>query len=78
MEIISSPQEDIFDSLPRHPAVPKLQAAKCVGSYGEVQYSGSIFIEGDRLAVVGVNGAGKSTLARILAGVEPFREGERA
>ena len=33
--------------------------------------------KGDRIAVVGVNGAGKSTLARILAGVEPYQEGER-
>ncbi|MDQ8205551.1 ribosomal protection-like ABC-F family protein [Pelagicoccus sp. SDUM812003] len=33
--------------------------------------------KGDRIAIVGVNGAGKSTLARVLAGVEPFQEGER-
>jgi len=32
--------------------------------------------KGDRLAVVGVNGAGKSTLARIMAGVEPYQEGQ--
>jgi ATP-binding cassette subfamily F protein 3 len=32
--------------------------------------------KGDRIAVVGVNGAGKSTLARILAGVEPYQDGE--
>jgi ATP-binding cassette subfamily F protein 3 len=32
---------------------------------------------GDHIAVVGVNGAGKSTLSRILAGVEPYDEGER-
>ena len=32
---------------------------------------------GDRIAFVGPNGAGKSTLSRILAGVEPFEEGER-
>lgn len=31
---------------------------------------------GDRIAVVGVNGAGKSTLARIIAGEEPYQEGE--
>ena len=31
---------------------------------------------GDRIAVVGVNGAGKSTLARIMAGTEPYQEGE--
>ncbi|HBX64613.1 MAG TPA: ABC transporter ATP-binding protein, partial [Balneolaceae bacterium] len=32
---------------------------------------------GDKIAVVGPNGAGKSTLIRILAGLEPFQEGER-
>jgi len=32
---------------------------------------------GDRIAFVGVNGAGKSTLSRIIAGVEPFDQGER-
>ena len=32
---------------------------------------------GDHIAVVGANGAGKSTLSRILAGVEPFDDGER-
>ncbi|MGF1452880.1 MAG: ABC-F family ATP-binding cassette domain-containing protein [Opitutales bacterium] len=32
---------------------------------------------GERIAVVGVNGAGKSTLARILAGTEPFQDGDR-
>jgi ATP-binding cassette, subfamily F, member 3 len=33
---------------------------------------------GDRIAFLGVNGAGKSTLARIIAGIEPFQEGQRA
>ncbi len=32
--------------------------------------------KGDRIAVVGVNGAGKSTLARIMAGIEPYQNGE--
>ena len=32
--------------------------------------------KGDRMAIVGVNGAGKSTLARIMAGVEPYQEGQ--
>lgn len=31
---------------------------------------------GDRIAVVGVNGAGKSTLARLMAGTEPYQNGE--
>ncbi|MEB3323707.1 MAG: ATP-binding cassette domain-containing protein, partial [Cyanobacteriota bacterium] len=32
---------------------------------------------GDRLGLIGPNGAGKSTLLRVLAGVEPLREGRR-
>lgn len=32
---------------------------------------------GDKVAIVGPNGAGKSTLIRILAGNEPFQEGDR-
>jgi ATP-binding cassette subfamily F protein 3 len=32
---------------------------------------------GDRIAFVGANGEGKSTLGRIIAGEEPFDEGER-
>ncbi|HKK26179.1 MAG TPA: ABC-F family ATP-binding cassette domain-containing protein [Gracilimonas sp.] len=32
---------------------------------------------GDKIAVVGPNGAGKSTLIRILAGNEPFQDGNR-
>ncbi len=44
----------------------------------EVIHSANIRIErGDKIAVVGVNGAGKTTLAKILAGVEPFQDGER-
>ena len=32
---------------------------------------------GDRIAFLGVNGTGKSTLARIIAGIEPYQDGER-
>lgn len=32
---------------------------------------------GDKVAIVGPNGAGKSTLIRILAGNEPFQNGDR-
>jgi len=49
-------------------------------SYGTHKvFSGLNYIieRGDRIAVVGVNGAGKSTFSRIVAGVEPFNEGER-
>ena len=49
-------------------------------SYGaNTLFSGLEFdiSRGDKIAFVGVNGAGKSTLARILAGIEPFDNGER-
>jgi ATP-binding cassette subfamily F protein 3 len=66
---------------PPPPASAKVIELKNMSkSYGDLEvFTGLDFhIEkGDRLAVVGVNGAGKSTLARILAGIEPFQEGER-
>ncbi len=44
----------------------------------EVIRDANIRIErGDRIAVVGVNGAGKTTFAKVLAGVEPYQDGER-
>ena len=48
-------------------------------AYGELKVFDGLDLEitkGDRIAVVGVNGAGKSTLARILAGIEPYQDGE--
>ncbi|HCR30632.1 MAG TPA: ABC transporter ATP-binding protein [Opitutae bacterium] len=85
MEIIKLPPQEkkiYFRFPPPPPGSAKVIELQNVSkSYGNVQvFKGLDFhIEkGDRLAVVGVNGAGKSTLARILAGVEPFQEGERA
>ena len=84
MEIIKLPPQEkkIFFRFPPPPpgSAKVIELQNVSKSYGEVQvFKGLDFhIEkGDRLAVVGVNGAGKSTLARILAGVEPFQEGER-
>jgi ATP-binding cassette, subfamily F, member 3 len=53
---------------------------RIVKHYDELEVFNGVDFEvdrGDRIAFVGVNGAGKSTLARIIAGVEPFDNGER-
>lgn len=84
MEIIKLPQQEkkiYFRFPPPPPASAKVIELKNMSkSYGDLQiFKGLDFYidKGDRIAVVGVNGAGKSTLARILAGIEPFQEGER-
>ena len=84
MEIIKLPPQEkkiYFRFPPPPPASAKvIELKKMSKSYGDLQiFKGLDFYidKGDRIAVVGVNGAGKSTLARILAGIEPFQEGER-
>ena len=84
MEIIKPEAEEkkIYFRFPPSPsASQKVIELKEVGkAYGENKVFDGLDLridKGDRIAVVGVNGAGKSTLARILAGVEPFQDGER-
>ena len=84
MEIIKLPPQEkkiYFRFPPPPPASAKVIELKNMSkSYSDLQiFKGLDFYidKGDRIAVVGVNGAGKSTLARILAGIEPFQEGER-
>ena len=84
MEIIKLPPQEkkiYFRFPPPPPASAKVIELKNMSkSYDDLQiFKGLDFYidKGDRIAVVGVNGAGKSTLARILAGIEPFQEGER-
>jgi ATP-binding cassette subfamily F protein 3 len=49
-------------------------------SFGEnviVENTSAEIDRGDKIALIGANGKGKSTLLRIIAGVEPFNDGER-
>ncbi|MGK0238580.1 MAG: ATP-binding cassette subfamily F protein 3 [Candidatus Pelagisphaera sp.] len=85
MEIIQLPPQErkmFFRFPPPPPASAKVIELKNMSkSYGDLQVFNNFDFhieKGDRLAIVGVNGSGKSTLARVLAGIEPFQEGERA
>ena len=84
MEIIKPEAEEkkiYFRFPPSPPASQKVVELDGMSkAYGDLRVFQGLDLrieKGDRIAVVGVNGAGKSTLARILAGVEPYQEGER-
>jgi len=84
MEIVKSEAEEkkmYFRFPPSPPASHKvIEVENLKKAYGDNQVFNGLDLridKGDRIAIVGVNGAGKSTLVRILAGVEPFQEGER-
>ncbi len=84
MEIVKPEAEEkkIYFRFPPSPAASQkvVELHGMTKAYGDnVVFDGlDLRIDkGDRIAVVGVNGAGKSTLARVLAGVEPFQQGER-
>ena len=84
IEIIEMPKTEkkIYFRFPEPPPSSQ-KVIELVGmskSYGDLKVFDNFNFhidKGDRIAVVGVNGAGKSTLARVLAGTEPFQEGER-
>jgi ATP-binding cassette subfamily F protein 3 len=84
MEIVKPEAEEkkmYFRFPPSPPASHKvIEVENLKKAYGDIQVFDGLDLridKGDRIAIVGVNGAGKSTLVRILAGVEPFQEGER-
>ncbi len=83
IELITIPREEkkIFFRFPEPPpaSAKVINITNLHKAYGDnVIFNGlDLRIDkGDRIAVVGVNGAGKSTLARIMAGTEPYQEGE--
>jgi len=68
-----------FPQTPR-PGKIVMELDKLTKSYGDnvVFRETSLYIEReDKIAILGVNGSGKSTLARIIAGIEPFQNGQR-
>lgn len=84
IEIIELPKTEkkIFFRFPEPPPASQkvVELTDLHKAYGDLKiYEGLDFQidKGERIAIVGVNGAGKSTLARILAGIEPFQQGER-
>ena len=83
MDIIQIPRDEkkiFFRFPPPPPASSKVITIKNLHkAYGDKAIFKGLDLridKGDRIAVVGVNGAGKSTLARIMAGHEPYQEGE--
>jgi len=68
-----------FPQTPRSGKIA-VELDKLTKSYGNnvVFRETSLCIEReDKIAILGVNGSGKSTLARIIAGIEPFQDGQR-
>ena len=80
IELESSEKQIDFSFLtPPRSGQKVLEVAGVHKSYDELKVLAGIDFSlerGDRIAVVGVNGAGKSTLARIIAGEEPYQEGD--
>ncbi|ASJ73283.1 ABC transporter ATP-binding protein [Granulosicoccus antarcticus] len=58
------------------PVVSGRDLGKCFGERWLVRHSAIDIMPGESVALLGESGAGKSTLLNLIAGLEPFDEGE--
>ena len=65
------------DKTPGRVLVELKDISKSFGDNTIVDHTSAEIDRGDKIALIGANGKGKSTLLRIIAGVEPFDDGER-
>lgn len=65
------------DKVPGRILVTLKHISKNFGDLQIVKETSAEIDRGDKIALIGANGKGKSTVLRMIAGTEPFSEGER-
>ncbi len=66
-----------LDKVPGKVLVTLKDASKNFGNLKIVENAVAEIERGDKIALIGANGKGKSTVLRMIAGTEPFTDGER-
>jgi ATP-binding cassette subfamily F protein 3 len=66
-----------LDKVPGKVLVTLKDASKNFGNLKIVENAVAEIERGDKIALIGANGKGKSTVLRMIAGTEPFSNGER-
>jgi len=66
-----------LDKIPGKIIATLKNVKKSFGELAVIQEATAEINRGDKIALIGANGKGKSTLLRILAGTEPYEQGER-
>ena len=66
-----------LDKIPGKIVATLKNVKKSFGELAVIQEATAEINRGDKIALIGANGKGKSTLLRILAGTEPYEQGER-
>ncbi len=66
-----------LDKIPGKIVATLKNIKKSFGELAVIQEATAEINRGDKIALIGANGKGKSTLLRILAGTEPYEQGER-